>query len=104
MKAIFTEKENMFWREESLSCLKSSVHLPLAPELVRPVTQSGAQEVSVRHRHHRDTGDHWPRGLGVWAREEDEVVDQELVIQQRAYGDNHDLETLSPDHFHLCVA
>ena len=71
----------MFWSENSLSCLKSAVHLPLPPELVKPVTIPGAKKMCVSQ-------DHGAHGVVAWwdcrvpTGREDKVVDQELIVEQ----------------------
>ena len=66
--------------ENSLSCLECSVHLPLPPELVKPVAIPGAKQVSVCKYHGTDAG---PRGrlLGVGAAGEHHVVDEKLIAE-----------------------
>ena len=77
----FTQKEDMFWSENSLSCLKSAVHLPLPPELVKPMTIPGTKQMSVSQDH----GAHsvvalWDCRIPTSGKHK--VVDQELIVEQ----------------------
>ena len=56
------------------------MHLPLPPELVKPVAIPGAKQVSVCKYHGTDAG---PRGrvLGVGAAGEHHVVDKKLIAE-----------------------
>lgn len=84
--------------EESLSGLECSVHLPLSPQLISPVTQPGTQQVGVSQDHHR--GLRWGvEGRGIRAHTQDEVVHQELVVHQPNAEYAEEAEKLSSDSF-----
>ena len=70
----------MFWSENSLSCLKSAVHLPLPPELVKPVTIPGTEQVSVGQDHGAYVAAWWDCRVPTGG--EHKVVDKELIVEQ----------------------
>ena len=76
------------------------MHLPLSPQLIRPVTQPGAQEVSVGEDHDGGVVG-GVKGWGVLAEEQDQVVHQELVVDQPKENYAEETEKLSSDCFHF---
>ena len=70
----------MFRSENSLSCLKSTVHLPLSPKLVKPVTIPGTEQMSVSQDHGAQVATLW--NCRIPAAGEDKAVDKELIKEQ----------------------